>query len=127
MPKSFSQVTDLLPLREPTYFILLSLAGENKHGYAILKDVEDLSQGKVKLSTGTLYEAIARLLDQGLIERASDEGSGADPEPEAQSHPGKPRKAYRMTHLGLRVLKAELERMDSLVSAARKWFVGEST
>jgi DNA-binding PadR family transcriptional regulator len=125
MSRSSSQITDLLPLREPTYFILLSLVSESKHGYAILKDVEDLSQGKVKLSTGTLYEAMARLLDQRLIERVPSRGFGAGPEQETQTHPGKPRKDYRLTHLGLRVLKAELERLDSLVAAARKRVVGE--
>lgn len=108
----------LLPLREPTFFILLSLApgaqeAESKHGYAILKQVEALSRGKVRLSTGTLYEALARLLDQGLVERLDEpevDGSGA--------HPGKPRKAYRLTRMGRRALDAERQRLQALLDAA---------
>jgi DNA-binding PadR family transcriptional regulator len=124
MEKTSIKISSFLPLREPTYFILLSLAAENKHGYAILKDVEELSQGKVKLSTGTLYEAIARLLDQGLIKRV--ENANPSLEQEGANHPGKPRKDYQLTQLGLEVLKAELERLDRLVAAARKRVMGES-
>ena len=58
---------EFLPLREPTFFILLSIAEEQKHGYAILQDVETLSAGKIKLSNGTLYGALTRLQGQGLI------------------------------------------------------------
>jgi DNA-binding PadR family transcriptional regulator len=111
-------ILDLLPLREPTFFILLSLAQGEKHGYAILKDIEALSGGKVRLSTGTLYEGLARLLDQGLIQRVdspeAEEESGAE-----NKHPGKPRKAYRLTRGGRRVLEAEIARMQNLVAAAR--------
>ena len=73
-----------LPLTEPTFYILLSLAPSKKHGYAILRDVEGLSKGRLRLSTSTLYSALARLLDQGLIERVP-----GDLEP--RSHPGLPR------------------------------------
>ncbi len=66
----------LTPLREPTLFILLTLSKERKHGYAILKDVEALSEGRIVLSTGTLYGALARLLEQGLI-RKSGEDNGS--------------------------------------------------
>jgi len=62
-----------LPLTEPTFYILLSLAPEKRHGYAILKDVEALSNGNVSLSTSTLYGALGRLLDQGLIERVPND------------------------------------------------------
>jgi DNA-binding PadR family transcriptional regulator len=123
MTSSSSKFSEFLPLREPTYFILLSLAAGNKHGYAILKDVEELSQGKVKLSTGTLYEAIARLLDQGLIDRV--ENSNPTREQGGAIHPGKPRKDYRLSQLGIHVLNAELDRLDSLLAAARKRPLGE--
>jgi DNA-binding PadR family transcriptional regulator len=105
----------MLPLREPTFFILLSLAPCQKHGYAIIQDVEALSEGKVRLSTGTLYEALARLLEQGVIERVdeTEENEGKE-----SSHPGKPRKAYHLTHLGRGVLEAEAARMRSLAAAA---------
>ena len=64
--------TSTLPLREPTFLILLSLAPGPRHGYAILKEVESLSEGRVKLSTGTLYGAIERLLDQNWIYQVED-------------------------------------------------------
>lgn len=109
----------LLPLREPTFFILLSLApgsqdGASLHGYAILKQVESLSRGKVRLSTGTLYEALARLLEQGLVERLDETAAPEVP----QAYPGKPRKAYRLTRIGRRVLQAERRRMQALLEIA---------
>lgn len=101
---------DLLPLQEPTFLILLSLAPGKKHGYAILKDVEKLSHGKLRLGTGTLYGALSRLLEQGLIERSPD---GSEP------NPGKARKAYALTRSGRQVLAAETERMQERVAVAR--------
>ena len=80
-----------LPLTEVTYFILLSLSSGRRHGYAIMKDVEQLSQGRVVLSTGTLYGAIKRLLDLGWIERADD------PKP---SNGRRERKVYTLTDIG---------------------------
>ncbi len=104
---------DLLPLQEPTFFILTSLAAGKKHGYAILKDVEALSAGRTRLGTGTLYGALGRLLDQGLITQVDDPaGSSGD-------YPGKPRKAYALTQAGRKVLLAETERLSALASAAR--------
>jgi len=120
MTRTQSRISKLLPLREPTFFILLSLVPEDKHGYAILKDVEEISQGKVRLSTGTLYEALARLLDQGFIERVFDDKVGADESQKSQNHPGKPRKAYRLTKAGRRVLEAETRRMMSLAATAQR-------
>jgi DNA-binding PadR family transcriptional regulator len=113
-------LSSILPLREPTFFILLALApglnnrSAGKHGYAILQEVESLSGGKVRLSTGTLYEALARLLEQGLVERLEDSSSNSG----ERSHPGKPRKVYRLSRSGWRVLEAETQRMEALVTAA---------
>jgi DNA-binding PadR family transcriptional regulator len=109
----------MLPLREPTFFILLSLVPEShgpgqKHGYAILKEVERLSHARVRLSTGTLYEALARLLDQGLIERLDGPAGVEAP----GDHPGKPRKVYRLTRLGRRLLEADWKRMQFLLKTA---------
>ena len=99
-----------LPLREPTFFILLSLANGQKHGYAIMKDVERASNGKIVLSNGTLYGALIRLLDQGLIERLSlAEPPGS----------GRPRKAYRISQAGRGVLNAEISRLENMLSRAR--------
>lgn len=91
-----------------------------KHGYAILKDVEELSGGKIRLSTGTLYGALGRLLDQRFIQRVpNDEGE--------DSSPGLPRKAYILTEAGKRVLEAETNRMQSLVATARLRLSEDST
>jgi len=99
-----------LPLTEPTFYILLSLALGEKHGYAISKDVKDLSSQRVNLSTSTLYTAIGRLLDQELIERLlkNEEDAG----------PGLPRKSYTLTELGKRVLEAETNRLQEMVNEA---------
>lgn len=99
-----------IPLREPTFFILLSLSPGPKHGYAILKGVENLSEGRVKLSTGTLYGAIKRLLDRGWIRRVND------PLPNSTE---RERKAYDLTELGRRVMNAEIARLKNLVSVAQ--------
>ncbi len=99
---------DFLPLQEPTFYILLSLRGGDKHGYAILKDVAEMSSEQVKLSTGTLYGALYRLLDQGLIEQI-------DPEDRARG-----KKVYRLTHSGLEVFDAEVSRMKHLLLAVSK-------
>jgi DNA-binding PadR family transcriptional regulator len=106
----FMDPNKFLPLREPTFFILLSLSQGEKHGYAILKDVESMSDGKIILSNGTLYEALTRLLDQGLIERLS-----VDEPPESE----RPRKVYRLSQAGRSVLKAEVARMEDMLSRAR--------
>ena len=100
-----------LPLTEPTFYILLSLAPGKKHGYAILKDVKNLSRERVNMSTSTLYTAVGRLLDQELIERFSDDKNGASP--------GLPRKSYALTELGRRVLEAETVRLQGMVKEAR--------
>lgn len=99
-----------LPLREPTFFILLSLSPGPKHGYAILKEVETLSEDRVMLSTGTLYGAIKRLLDRDWIKRVTD------PIPNSTD---RERKAYTLTELGRRVLNAEIQRLEKLVSVAQ--------
>jgi len=97
------------PLSEQTYFILLSLQSEPKHGYAIAKDVQFLSTGRVTLSVSTLYTTLKRLLDDGWI-RLLDE---------VQTESNRPRKIYELTHKGGDVLRAEVGRLDTLVSAAR--------
>jgi DNA-binding PadR family transcriptional regulator len=120
MTNPTDDISDLIPLREPTFFILLSLAEGEKHGYAIMRDVSAISQERVSLSTGTLYEALARLLDQALIERVMAASDLA----QAESHPGRPRKAYRLTARGERVVAAELTRLQMLVSVAQRQLSG---
>jgi DNA-binding PadR family transcriptional regulator len=99
------------PLTESTFLILLSLAPRPKHGYAIAKDIQDLSEGRVILSASTLYTTLKRLLEDGLIER-SDEDSDLD-------ESGRPRKTYALSHLGRRLLASETARLNSLVAVAR--------
>ena len=96
------------PLSEQTYLILLSLQTQPKHGYAIAKDVQSLSKGRVTLSVSTLYTTLKRLLDDGLIRLLDEVPYG----------PGKPRKIYEITKKGGNVLVAEIQRLDALVSAA---------
>lgn len=105
-----TEIYSNLPLTETTYFILLSLSPGPRHGYSIMKDVRQLSQERVVLSTGTLYSALKRLLDQGWIRRTADPG---------ESNDGRGRKAYCLTHLGEQILQAEVERLQGLVDAAR--------
>lgn len=116
MPDPDPTIQELLPLRTPTFYILLALSTGEKHGYAILKEVEALSAGRVQLSTGTLYEALARLHEQNLIEQVE----GGEGDEGQDSHPGRPRKTYRLSHFGLQVLKAEAERLRRLSSTALK-------
>ncbi len=104
-----------LPLTETTFFILLSLAPQPKHGYAIMKDVEALSHGRVRLSTGTLYGALKRMLEQGWIERIDEDGGKEN---------GRIRKSYQLTDIGRRILEAERERLGALMAAAQEAMAG---
>jgi len=95
-----------LPLTEPVMLIMMSLAGQPRHGYSILKDVEEMSGGRVLLSTGTLYGALRRLLDEGWIERFEEEERSRG------------RQAYRLTAGGRRNLQTEVARMKHLTRLA---------
>jgi DNA-binding PadR family transcriptional regulator len=94
------------PLTEPVLLILMSLADQPRHGYALLKDIEAMSEGRVRLSTGTLYGALRRLLLERLIQRFEQEDTARD------------KQAYRLTPAGLKALRAELDRMKQLTRAA---------
>jgi DNA-binding PadR family transcriptional regulator len=99
------------PLTEATFFILLSLSPVPKHGYAIMKEVKMLSKGRIVFSTGTLYGALRRLLEQGWIKRVTD------PEPNPTD---RERKAYALTERGRKVVNAEIERLQSLLTIAKR-------
>ncbi len=103
-------VGKITPLSEQTYFILLSLASAPKHGYAIIKEVQDLSDGRVVLSVSTLYSTLKRLLDDGWI--------GLVEKPSIKSQ--RPRKIYELNGLGSDILRTEVQRLEGLISAARK-------
>jgi DNA-binding PadR family transcriptional regulator len=103
---SLKAITEQLPLTEPVLLILLSLAGQPRHGYSILKDVEGMSDGRVILSTGTLYGALRRLLDEDWIEQIKEQDSSRG------------RRAYRLTTLGRSNLQLEVSRMKHLTRLA---------
>ena len=97
---------ETFPLSEPVLLVLLSLAEQPRHGYSILKDIQSMSDGRVLLSTGTLYGALQRLLDHGWIERIQEENTPRD------------RRTYRLTSRGRRNLQTEIERMRDLTKLA---------
>jgi DNA-binding PadR family transcriptional regulator len=99
---------DYLPLTPPGFQVLLALADGDKHGYAILKEVETRTAGKVRLSTGTLYAIIKRLLTDGLIEEVASRVREDDER----------RRYYRLSDFGRKVATAEAERMAELVASA---------
>jgi DNA-binding PadR family transcriptional regulator len=90
------------PLTEPVLLILMSLAEKPRHGYALIKDIEALSEGRVRLSTGTLYGALHRLLRSQWIERFEQDDTSRD------------KQAYRLTAAGRTQLELELDRMKKL-------------
>jgi DNA-binding PadR family transcriptional regulator len=102
---------EFLPLTQAAFHILLALSSGERHGYAIMQDVEAGTGGKVRLGPGTLYGSIKRMLADGLIVE-----SGERPDP--ASHAER-RRYYRLTRLGRRVAQAEARRLDDLVMAAR--------
>ena len=104
------QVEQLLPLPPTTFHILLALFEEERHGYAIIQDVEARTEGELRLSAGTLYRTIARLVEQGLIaEVTRRRAAGDDPR----------RRYYRLTPFGVAVARAETRRLSQLVRMAR--------
>lgn len=102
---------EFLPLTPVAFEILLALADEEHHGYAIMRDIEERSGGRLSLHAGTLYRAIARLVDEGLISELEER-----PDPEVDD--GR-RRYYRLTGLGRRVAAAEAARLESQVGQAR--------
>lgn len=100
-----------VPLTPAVFNILLSLNDGEKHGYAIMMDVEANTQGEVKMGPGTLYGSIKRMLEAGLIEE-----SGERPDPEMDDQR---RRYYRLTGAGQRVVRMEAERLARQVQVAR--------
>ena len=106
-----------LPLSAQQFQILLALTDADRHGYAILLDVESRTGGAMRLGTGTLYTAIAGLAADGLVAPVR---KGARTESDANDPRAERRRFYRLTALGREVLEAETARLDSLVRAARR-------
>jgi DNA-binding PadR family transcriptional regulator len=106
------EARDLLPLTPAVLHILLALADEERHGYGVMKEVEDRTEGEVRLGPGTLYGSIKRMLAGGLIEESDER---PDPALDDQR-----RRYYRITDFGRRVAGAEAERLAGLVNTARE-------
>lgn len=100
-------VADPPPLREPTFFVLAALAPAPLHGYGIIKAVEEMSGGRVRLRAGTLYGALERLQDEGLVEFAGESHEG-----------GPPRRNYRLTAQGSEALAHDAERLRANADVA---------
>jgi DNA-binding PadR family transcriptional regulator len=105
-----SEPASFLPLPAATLHILVALAGGEKHGYAIMGEVERLTDGSVRIGPGTLYGSIKRMLADGLIEESDER---PDPELDDQR-----RRYYRLTGLGQQVCDAELVRLRTLLERA---------
>lgn len=100
----------LLPLTPVAFEIMLSLAEEERHGYHIMQAVERRTSGRITLHAGTLYRALARLVDTGLIEELDERPDAASDER---------RRYYKLTPFGIEVAQAEAARLESQVRAAR--------
>ncbi len=106
----------LLPLPAATFHILLAVADEDRHGYAIIRDIETRTGGKLRMSPGTLYRSVQRMVEQGLIIETDER-----PDPEFDDER---RRYYRITALGKQAAKAEAARMASLLEQARAMGLG---
>lgn len=112
MAKEKIDPDSLLPLRPSVFHILLALSDGDLHGYGIMQEVAEHTQGQIKLGPGTLYGSIKRLLHDRLIVEA-------DERPDA-SMDDERRRYYRLTDFGQQVLKAEVRRISRMVSVAQK-------
>jgi len=101
------------PLTPATFHILVSLAGDVAHGYRIKREVEDRTDGAVRLGAGTLYAGLKRMTDDGLIEETDA------PEDDDEIEPSSRWRFYRITEQGRKVLEAEIARLESDLAAAQ--------
>ena len=102
---------EFLPLTPAMFHILLALADKERHGYHIMREVDERTEGNVKLGPGTLYGSIKRMMAEGLIEELEER-----PDPELDDER---RRYYRLTDFGFRVATAEAQRLERIVRSAR--------
>lgn len=102
---------EFLPLTPAMFHILLALADKERHGYHIMREVDERTEGNVKLGPGTLYGSIKRMVAEGLIEELEER-----PDPELDDER---RRYYRLTDFGFRVATAEAQRLEQMVRSAR--------
>jgi DNA-binding PadR family transcriptional regulator len=105
-----AEVDALLPLPPATFHILMALADQERHGYAIIQDVAERTDGELRLSAGTLYRSIQRMLEQDLIIEVTKRPAIGD---------DSRRRYYRITPFGTAVARAEMRRLTQLVRLAR--------
>ena len=110
MANTDESVDALLPLPPATFHILLALSAGERHGYAIIQDVEARTGGELRLSAGTLYRSIARMVEQGLIMEVARRRTREEDER---------RRYYRITPFGTTVARAEMSRLTELVRLAK--------
>jgi DNA-binding PadR family transcriptional regulator len=106
-----SDIDQLLPLPPATFHILLALIDQERHGYAIIQDVETRTDGELRMSAGTLYRSVARMVEQELIVEVTKR-----PSPRQDDER---RRYYRITPFGTAVARAEMARLAQLVRLAR--------
>src|SRR3954451_20828127 len=106
-----NEAETFLPLPTAVFHILVALADRDRHGYSIMQDVASRTDGKVRLSAGTLYSAVRRMLEQGLIEELRN-----SPDPSSEDER---RRYYRLTRLGREGAVAEARRLSEMLSHAR--------
>jgi DNA-binding PadR family transcriptional regulator len=109
---------ELLPLTPPVFHILLALAGEERHGYGIMQDVAQQTDGALQLGPGTLYGCLKRMVAAGLVEESEER-----PDPTIDDER---RRYYRMTPLGKRIVRAEAQRLAGAVTVAMARLAGEN-
>lgn len=105
------RIKDHLPLTPAAFHVLLALADRDRHGYAIMQEVEETTDGRVAMGPGTLYGTVKRLLGVGLIEESDERPDSAIDD--------RRRRYYRLTGLGRRVAAAEAARLEGAVEDAR--------
>lgn len=110
MPRDRRDPADLIPLKQSTYQVLLALADGELHGYAVMQVLSEMTAGREAILPGTLYAALARMVDEGLVEVR--EGGGDD------SSGGPKRRYYKRTNFGREVARLESERMRALLDIA---------
>ena len=118
MSKRKTESEDMLPLSPAVFHVLMALAGGERHGYAIMQEVAEETDGRIKMGPGTLYGTIKRLLEAGLIEESDER-----PDPHLDDER---RRYYRLSGVGQRVVRAEAQRYADVAAVARgKRLVGK--
>src|ERR1035437_2690479 len=106
MSTSKSESEDMLPLSPAVFHVLMALAGGERHGYAIMQEVAEHTDGRIKMGPGTLYGTIKRLLEAGLIEESDER-----PDPQVDDER---RRYYRLSGVGQRAVRAEAQRYEGV-------------